>query len=278
MLISHVEQRRHDDDLLELDDLLSGYRHNYRPKRPHIVDQIADDDQDTPSYDYEKPSPSRKKVLDENDDVGEESNNNDDDDDNRLIPAKTNVDDASDKSTCVSTYDVRLEQLVKVKDGAHMIRHFLVDKRTLKPNLNVQDTCMTGCCEEKTCDLAMLSEKPTNDGFKCYLFACNGSCPFASHQDYKIMIPKKDSAYYTKSIVTSSTIEASTATTPFTVVTRTKSHFRELSVILLLVFGILITISSFVLLCCYCGKSRKMGRKSKNYSVDADYLINGLYL
>ncbi|CAF4663414.1 unnamed protein product, partial [Rotaria magnacalcarata] len=54
MLISHVEQRRHDDDLLELDDLLSGYRHNYRPKRPHIVDQIADDDQDTPSYDYEK--------------------------------------------------------------------------------------------------------------------------------------------------------------------------------------------------------------------------------
>jgi len=51
---------------------------------------------------------------------------------------------------------------------------------------------MLNCCVEKNCDLAMLSEQRTNDGYKCYLFACNGSCTFASHQDYTSMILKKD--------------------------------------------------------------------------------------
>jgi hypothetical protein len=57
-----------------------------------------------------------------------------------------------------------------------------------------------------------------------------------------------------------------------------KSFFRETSVILFLVFGLICTIILFGLLFLYCRDSRKRGRRSKNYTVDADYLINGLYL
>jgi hypothetical protein len=57
-----------------------------------------------------------------------------------------------------------------------------------------------------------------------------------------------------------------------------KSFFRETSIILFLVFGVVCTTILFMLLCHYCRTSRKIGRKSKNYAVDADYLINGLYL
>ena len=53
---------------------------------------------------------------------------------------------------------------------------------------------------------------------------------------------------------------------------------HEVTVILLLVFGLMLTVALFVLIHYYCRKSGKRGRKLKNYAVDADYLINGLYL
>jgi len=57
-----------------------------------------------------------------------------------------------------------------------------------------------------------------------------------------------------------------------------KSFFRETSVIIFLIFGIISTIILFIFIFRHCQVSQKRGRKSKNYSVDADYLINGLYL
>jgi hypothetical protein len=57
-----------------------------------------------------------------------------------------------------------------------------------------------------------------------------------------------------------------------------KSIFRHTIVIVFLAFGLICTITLFVLICSYCRNSYKRGRRSKNYSVDADYLINGLYL
>ncbi len=57
-----------------------------------------------------------------------------------------------------------------------------------------------------------------------------------------------------------------------------KSFFRETSVIIFLIFGVISTIILFVFLFRQYRESQKRSRKSKNYTVDADYLINGLYL
>ncbi len=57
-----------------------------------------------------------------------------------------------------------------------------------------------------------------------------------------------------------------------------KSFFRDTSVIIFLTFGLISTIILFVFLVRHCRESRKRGRRGKNFTVDSDYLINGLYL
>jgi hypothetical protein len=57
-----------------------------------------------------------------------------------------------------------------------------------------------------------------------------------------------------------------------------KSFFRDTSVIIFLIFGLISTIILFIFLVRHYQESRKRGRRGKNYTVDADYLINGLYL
>ncbi|CAF0843239.1 unnamed protein product [Rotaria sordida] len=282
LLISPIELRRHNDDMYELDDLLkTQYNYRHRPYKQNFYDQSDDERYDPSLFQHEKLSSSRKKVLDENDDiVNEESESNDGTDRLKLTTTIINQNDLSDQSLCINKYDIKYEQLIKVKElknGAHMIRYILIDKRSLSSNMNIHDSCMFNCCEETTCDLAMLSEQPTHDGYKCYLFACNGSCTLASHQDYTIMIPKKNLAYYTKSLTTIID-EKLTSTISNVTILQNKSYFREIAVIIFLVLGLLCTIILFVILCCYCRKVRKGGRRLKNYAVDADYLINGLYL
>jgi len=218
--------------------------------------------------------PSRKKVLKQN----EELENDDTEDD--LSPKKSNQIDLPDTPTCLNKYEIRSEELVKIKElknGAHMIRYISLDKRTLSSNLNIREHCILNCCSEKSCDLAMLSEQPTHDGYKCYLFACNGNCTLASHNDYTVMIPKKDSENYEKSLTTKIN-DKLTSTTSNINSSNKRSFFHETSVIIFLLFGIISTIVLFVFLFRHWRSLQKRGRKSKNYSVDADYLINGLYL
>lgn len=59
--------------------------------------------------------------------------------------------------------------------------------------------------------------------------------------------------------------------------THKTSIFRETAVVLFLIFGLICTIILFVMVFCYCRQAKKRGR-GKDYAVDADYLINGLYL
>ena len=168
--ISPIELRRRNEDYYELEDLLNNnyQRPKHHPNKPYVPEP-TDDDQYVPSLpDDEKPYPSRKKVLDENDNgvFNQESDNDDQSD--QIIQSTTttiNENEMSKTSSCTNKYDIKSEQLVKVKElknGAHMIRYVLIDKRTLSPNLKVKDGCMLACCSEKTCDLAMLSEKPAH--------------------------------------------------------------------------------------------------------------------
>ncbi|CAF1306671.1 unnamed protein product [Adineta steineri] len=287
VLISSVELRRYDNNLYDLEDLLTNKYEEYK-HRPD-PQYNADEGDEVPDYSAslqdKKIYPSNEKLLPENDYVEEESESYDTT--TKVIPSKKTkstttatttlaIDpkDSSDASTCVAKYDIKPEQLVKVKEltnGARMIRYVLIDKRTLPFNVKVKDSCMQECCKEKTCDLAMLSEQPTHDGYKCYLFACNGSCILASHQDYTVMMYNKSSTIVKNNAILTSTMIDNNYSNK-------RSFFRETSVILFLVFGIICTIILFVLLFCHCRDSRKRGRRLKNYSVDEDYLINGLYM
>jgi hypothetical protein len=167
LLISPIELRLRDDDIYELDDLLNNKydRVKYRPNKKYITDETDDDDDGdqyappSSSFRHKKVYPPRKDVFNDN----EEYEN--DDIENELLPKTTHKTDLSDTSLCFNDYNIRSEQLVKVKElknGAHMIRYSLIDKRILPSNLNVKDNCMLNCCSEKTCDLAMLSEQPTH--------------------------------------------------------------------------------------------------------------------
>ena len=147
--ITPIQSRLQDDDIYQLEDLLTGKhnRHPYRPNHQQYEEEQEeetgnDDDQYIPtSFEHDKVHPSRKKVL------------------------PVDEDDTEDSSICLDKYQLRSEQLVKVselKNGAHLIDHILLDKRTLPSNLNIREHCMLKCCSRKSCDLAMLSEKPSH--------------------------------------------------------------------------------------------------------------------
>jgi hypothetical protein len=144
LIIIQVDLRRQNDndDIYELDNL---------------------------SNQRDKKYPSRKKVLDDNDnnDVEPEKpvhHSHSSKTNNRTNTLKTTTEKSyiEEASLCINEYDVKNEQLVKVKElknGAHMIRFVLIDEPTSSHGLDIKDICMLNCCVEKNCDLAMLSEQ-----------------------------------------------------------------------------------------------------------------------
>jgi len=178
LLIVHVDLRRHNDshdndNRYELDN------HKSRLNKEYFRDLI-DNDHDSSSFRREKKYPSRKKILEEVDNIDEpekplpprthssKTNNRSrlSDAINRVIqtttPSQNYLDEAS---LCINEYDIKTEQLVKVKElknGAHMIRFIFIDEPSSSHGLDIKDICMLNCCVEKNCDLAMLSEQRTN--------------------------------------------------------------------------------------------------------------------
>ncbi|CAF3721966.1 unnamed protein product [Rotaria sordida] len=213
LLIVQVDSRRHNDQndndsIYELDHLLHNHNHHKTHSNKEYLQDLSNDDQDyLSSFQREKKYSSRKKISDENDNRDEQekslnrihtskSNNRSElpNKSNRISQTTTQsyIDEAS---LCINEFDIKTEQLVKVKElknGAHMIRFVRIDEPSSSHGLDIKDICMLNCCVEEKCDLAMLSEQRTNDGYKCYLFACNGSCTYASHQEYTSMILKKE--------------------------------------------------------------------------------------
>ena len=184
LLIIQVDLRRHNDSddnekLNEIEKLINNHgHHKSRPNKEYLQD-LTDDDQDTPStFQREKKYPSRKKILDDVDNEDEQEkprrihsskyNNRSASSDtvNRVIPTTTTAENyIEEASLCINEYDVKTEQLVKVKElknGAHMIRFVRIDEPSSTHGLDIKDICMLNCCVEKNCDLAMLSEQRSN--------------------------------------------------------------------------------------------------------------------
>ena len=129
-------------------------------------------DDDPSTVQRERKYSSRKKVLEDIDEPEKPSrhsqssrtNNRSSNTRNRLSTTtpQSYVDDAA---LCINEFDVKTEQLVKVKElknGAHMIRFVRIDEPSASHGLDLRDICMLNCCVEKYCDLAMLSEQRTN--------------------------------------------------------------------------------------------------------------------
>ena len=226
LFIVQVDLRRHNDsqehdNVDDLSNLLDKFDQPKTHSNKEYIENSVDDDQ--ASYVREKKYPSRKKVLDESDNEEEQpekprhghssKSNNRSAESNRRVPSSTPASNYADEaSLCINEYDMKSEKLVKVnelKNGARMIRFIRIEEPSSSHGLDVRDICMLNCCVEKDCDLAMLSEQRTKvtyltecfvshhsrslqEGYKCYLFACNGSCTYANHQDYTSMILKKD--------------------------------------------------------------------------------------
>lgn len=184
LLIVHVDLRGHNDkdNLYELDELLSKYDHQKSQSNKEYLQDLSDDNQQSSStFQREKKYPSRKKVL-EDIDTGDEpthrvhsskSNNQSDTINRGAQKIKTTTQSyAAEASLCINEFDVKSEQLVKVKElknGAYMIRFIRIEEPSASHGLDIKDICMLNCCVEKNCDLAMLSEQRTKVSFLLFL-------------------------------------------------------------------------------------------------------------
>ena len=180
-LIVRVDLRRQTAD--EIDDLLdTANRYMTQSKNKEYLPETNDDEEPDrlPSFAREKKYSSRKKVLDDPDDDEQQdkprrthaskSNNRSasSETNSRAMATSTIRNYADEASLCINEFDVKPEQLVKVKDlknGAHMIRFVLIDEPSSSHGLDIKDICMLNCCVEKNCDLAMLSEQRTKVRF-----------------------------------------------------------------------------------------------------------------
>jgi hypothetical protein len=179
LLIVHVDLRRHNDsnNIYELDN----HNHQKSHGNKEYFQDLFDNEQDlSSSFQREKKNPSRKKVLEDvdNNDESEKpvrrphsskTNNRSrlSDTANRIVQTTTTTAQSylEEASLCINEFDIKTEQLVKVKElknGAHMIRFVRIDEPSSSHGLDVKDICMLNCCVEKNCDLAMLSEQRTN--------------------------------------------------------------------------------------------------------------------
>lgn len=192
LLFVHVDLRRHNDSNDNEKKSQLNTHHKSRLNKEYDQD-LFDNEQDIPSSSFqrEKKYPSRKKVLDENDNGDEiekpirhsqssktTNRSRMSNSANRVIPTTTARSYLEEAALCINEFDIKTEQLVKVKElknGAHMIRFVRIEEPTSSHGLDIKDICMLNCCVEKNCDLAMLSEQRTNVSLFIYVFVVDNS-------------------------------------------------------------------------------------------------------
>lgn len=150
------------------------------------------DEQRSAPFDRQKKYSSRKKVLDEDVETDDEQfvdkprrpiysaknkSRSSEAEANRRVPPTTTpaINYLDEASLCINEFDVKSEQLVKVKEfknGAHMIRIVRIEEPSSSHGLDIKDICMLNCCVEKFCDLAMLSEQATNVSSLVFRLRC----------------------------------------------------------------------------------------------------------
>ncbi|CAF0990659.1 unnamed protein product [Brachionus calyciflorus] len=88
-------------------------------------------------------------------------------DSNRMIDTKKSVDNGA-----------RLLSVEKI----HVDKEFKLSE--------LQDSCANLCCSTDSCDTGLLSLMKGHDGYRCYMFKCDGHCFFIKHKDYIVLRQK----------------------------------------------------------------------------------------
>jgi hypothetical protein len=151
-----------------------------------FLQDLLNEDSLSPTFQREKKYSSRKKTLDDIDEIEKplrrtHSSKTSNHSNHIVLPTTTTITPEENyleqASLCINEFDVKTEQLVKVKElknGAHMIRFVRIEEPSSSHGLDIKDICMLNCCVEKYCDLAMLSEQRTNVSSIClFIFSNN---------------------------------------------------------------------------------------------------------
>lgn len=206
--------------------------------------------------------------------------------------------------------NVIIDSKASIQKGARLINMEFISKETAQQGLNkLQESCMKQCCESESCDSALLSMRIGVEGYRCYLFECNQNCLYVRHGDYIVLRMKspeqldhnKEANVITTGHKDSNEINnAGDEKLLENVNPNDKIYFQNkenantstgdiIVAIFLLVIGISLVLALFTYLIMstkYVSKRitwlRKLNMKHKNVDVDptleADYLINGMYL
>ena len=228
---------------------------------------------------------------------------------------RTAVTGSEQAGTCTNQYEARSDQLVKVKslkNNARMIRFVSIDQPPVSSRLSLKEICMLKCCAEKTCDLAMLSEqrthvrKPSSElhfsqTYSSFRTATNVIClhvmavahwlpikiiqwcswkrqqRFTPIQKWPRRFPALVSELLVRWKTRSRSLMSSILANAPVAQSRPSTRLSRF-IVFILVLGGLVAVALLSTVVFFCRQRSKRGRREKNYSVDADYLINGLYL
>jgi len=168
LFLVHVHARHHNNE----DN--SG---KSRVNKDYLEDIDENTERESSKGSSSKKYSSRKKILEDNNDdsdkpssssrrVHSSKSTNSSKYSKSNLPQTTTAESyLEEASLCINEFDIKSEQLVKVKElknGAYMIRFVRIEEPSVSHGLDIRDICMLNCCVEKNCDLAMLSEQRTN--------------------------------------------------------------------------------------------------------------------
>jgi hypothetical protein len=81
-------------------------------------------------------------------------------------------------------------------------------------DLILNELCMDFCCQYDSCDTSILSLRPGEKGYRCYLFSCSNKCLFVKHDYYDTMqmndLIKNSTNTTQTNLITKSTTKAKT--------------------------------------------------------------------
>jgi hypothetical protein len=224
-------------------------------------------------------------------------------------------DDLNSDDTCSSKFvtekNVMIDSKTSVKKGAVLLNVEKIQHQSRYSLKELEKSCMKLCCSTDECDSSILSLKLGEEGYRCYLFKCNGNCFYIKHDEYvisRVKLPEEiEKGSPDGQVITTGhrenndhSSEGDSFNNEFVKVDNyapeDKAYFTDKSkaaesngnvtmAVLVLVLGISCILAFFAYLFAstkYFNRKLKWFSQAKeskqNIDVDGDYLINGMYL
>ncbi len=102
---------------------------------------------------------------------------------------KDQTDYTNDGKSCLEKYRVYDQNIIHTRKSIENGARFLDVKTIPRANSMVlYEKCINLCCySSDKCDTTLLSLKPGDEGYRCYLFYCDSKCSYEKHEGYSIL-------------------------------------------------------------------------------------------